>query len=110
VLTERCAPVPVKVRAELTTSSRRRSKLIRSIDPNAFADEEISMTPTAALRETTMTDVRRQPLSHASSTERYRSRVGLECTIPETKCSLQRNAVMSELGCRSWMIFGLLSL
>jgi hypothetical protein len=36
---KQCAPVLVKVRHRLTTSHLRRSKLVRNIDPRAFANE-----------------------------------------------------------------------
>ena len=40
---EQCAPVLVKGRARLTTSDRRLSKFVRSVDPRTFADEAASV-------------------------------------------------------------------
>jgi hypothetical protein len=40
--TAQCAPVPIIVRHRLTTSNRRRSKLVRTNDPSTFADEALA--------------------------------------------------------------------
>ena len=41
--TSQCASVLLKVRVRLTTSDRRVSKFVRSIDPRTFADEAASV-------------------------------------------------------------------
>ena len=59
------------VRSGLTTSKIRRSKLVRNIEPNSFADEaEMSMTPTLKLKAVYLMDYESLESMIASRTPR----------------------------------------